>query len=40
MQTQCHNEERFVGQKENLKAAVMLLASKVLSRATWGKNVN
>jgi hypothetical protein len=40
MQIQCHNEARFVGQKEKLKAAVMPLASKDLSRAAWGKNVN
>jgi len=40
VQTQRHNEARFVGLKENLGAAVMPLASKVLSRATWGKNVN
>jgi len=40
MQTHRHNEARFVRQKENFEAAVMPLASKVLSRATWGKNVN
>jgi hypothetical protein len=40
VQTQRHNEARFVGQKENLRAAAKPLASKVFSRAAWGKCVN
>jgi hypothetical protein len=40
VQTQRHNEARFVGPKENLRAAAMPLASEVLSRAAWGKCLN